>query len=82
MTHEAHAGLPALVVDAEVVDPIEAPDAQRLDKRIRLLVQSIADNAAKLYELVEQAKHGEIHKALGFPSWTAYVSDVFTVDPP
>jgi hypothetical protein len=71
--------VPALTVDAEVVDPIGRADAQRLDKRIRLLVGTINDNLAKLYELVEQAKAGEIHKALGYPSWTAYVADVFTV---
>jgi hypothetical protein len=67
------------VVHAEVVDPICSADAERLDKRIRLLVQTIADNRTKLYELVGRAKHGEIHKALGYLSWTADVADIFTV---
>jgi hypothetical protein len=53
--------------------------AARLDKRIRLLVGTITDNWTKLVNLVEEAQRGEIHKALGFRSWTAYVADVFTV---
>jgi hypothetical protein len=71
--------VPVLIVDAEVVEPIDRSDAERLDMRIRLLVGAINDNLAKLYELVEQAKAGEIHKVLGYPSWTAYVADVFSV---
>lgn len=55
-------------------------DAARLDRRIRLLVGSIADNVAKLYDLVEQAKAGQIHAALQYPSWTAYVADALKVD--
>lgn len=50
-------------------------DAKRLDHRIRLMVSSIGDSMNKLYELVERAKAGDIHTALGFPSWTAYVAD-------
>ena len=50
---------------------IDRPAAERLDKRIRLLVGSINDNLAKLYELVEEAKHGQVHVALGYPSWPA-----------
>lgn len=64
------------IIDAEIVD---TADAHRLDKRIRLLVATIDNNLAKLHGLVEEAKHGEIHKALGFPSWTAYLADAFQV---
>jgi hypothetical protein len=64
------------VIDAEVVS-VDRAEAERLDKRIRLLAGSINDSLAKLYELVERAKVGEIHAVLGFPSWTAYVADVF-----
>jgi hypothetical protein len=63
------------VIDAEVIRA-----AQRRDKRIRLLVGTIADNMEKLYTLVEEAKSDPMHAAaLGFASWTAYVADVFTV---
>ncbi len=63
----------------EVVEPLNRDDAERLDKRMRLLVGTITDNMAKLYELVERAKRGNVHATLGFPSWTAYIADVFTV---
>jgi hypothetical protein len=66
-----------LVIEAEIVAAVSRADAERLDKRIRLLADTINNSLAKLYELVERAKHGEIHKALGFPSWTACVADVF-----
>ncbi|MCU1695737.1 MAG: hypothetical protein JWR34_1800 [Mycobacterium sp.] len=65
-------------ITAEVVS-LDKPDAERLDERIRLLVGSINDNLTDLYDLVEQAKQGHLHTALGYPSWTAYVADVFTM---
>lgn len=56
-----------------------ADDAKRLDQRIRLVAGSIGDSLAKLHALVEEAKRGEVHKALGFPSWTAYLADALTI---
>jgi hypothetical protein len=61
----------------EIVEPLDREDAKRLDKRIRLLYGSIKDNFDKLRELVDEAKRGEVHKALGLPSWPAYLADVF-----
>ena len=54
--------------------------ARRLDRRIRLMAQTISDSLAKLYELVQEAKDGQIHLALGYPSWTAYVADACKVE--
>jgi hypothetical protein len=68
------------IVDAEVVPTLDQAAAGRLDKRIRLLVGTINDSITKLHELVQEAKYGDAHVALGFPSWTAYLADVFTVD--
>ncbi|MCV7246900.1 hypothetical protein H7J07_01320 [Mycobacterium koreense] len=59
--------------------PLSHGDAQRLDNRIRLLTNTIADNVEKLYNLVEQAKAGQIHLVLGYRSWTDYVADALTV---
>jgi hypothetical protein len=61
------------VIDAETIEPMSAADAARLDQRIRLLTGDVNDKLEKLYKLVEQAKRGEIHKVLGFASWTASV---------
>jgi hypothetical protein len=63
---------------ANELDAVEG-NARRLDQRIRLLVGSIGDNLARLHHLVEEAKQGEIHKALGFASWTAYLADALTI---
>lgn len=49
--------------------------AERLDRRIRLMVTTISANLAKITELIEEAKTGQIHIALGFQSWPAYLAD-------
>lgn len=67
-------------IAAEIVPTLDRPAAERLDRRIRLLVGTINDNIAKLHELVQEAKTGAVHVALGFPSWTAYLADAFTID--
>jgi hypothetical protein len=64
----------------EVIEPLDRAAAERLDKRMRLLVGTINDNIAKLHDLVQEAKRANIHATLGYPSWTAYLADVFTVD--
>jgi hypothetical protein len=68
------------IAKAVNADVMPRADAERLDKRIRLLVQSTRDNIEKLYQLVGDAKAGQIHESLGYASWTAYVADVFTVE--
>ncbi|OBF93054.1 hypothetical protein A5773_20110 [Mycobacterium sp. 852014-52450_SCH5900713] len=62
--------------DAEVLPaPLAAADAKRLDMKLRLMAGTTRENFAKLAELVDQAKHGQVHLALGFVSWTAYLAD-------
>ena len=68
-----------LIVDAEVVPMLDRPSAERLDRRLRLMVDATNENLAKLQELVAEAKRGGVHSALGYPSWTAYLADVFSV---
>ena len=60
----------------EVLVPLDRPAAERLDSRIRLIAGQFIADWAKLCTLVEQAKAGQIHVTLGYPSWTAYVADV------
>lgn len=69
----------AAALDPEIIKPLDRPAAERLDKRVRLLVGNIHDSIAKLYNLLQEARCGDVHAALGFSSWTAYVADVFTV---
>jgi len=58
---------------------LDLADAQRLDLCIRLLVNSIGESMTKLYALVNEAKAAQIHLALGYASWPAYVADAFQV---
>ncbi len=59
----------------EVAAPLDLGASERLDRRIRLMADTIRDNIAKLTGLIEEAKQGQIHAALGFASWTAYLAD-------
>jgi hypothetical protein len=59
----------------EVVAPLDVAAATRLDKRIRLMAATVRENLIKIADLVEEAKAGQVHVALGFASWTAYLAD-------
>jgi len=59
----------------EVLVPLSPVDAERLDKRIRLMAQTTRDNFEKVARLLDDAKRGQVHEVLGFKSWTAYVAD-------
>ena len=59
----------------DVVTPADEGTARRLDSRIRLMAGAVRDGLEKIAALVEQAKAGQIHLTLGFPSWTAYLAD-------
>ncbi len=74
------------VVEAEVVAPDEPKPlterkAQALDKRIRAASEKIVSNMDALLELLNEAAQGQIHVALGFPSWPAYLKDAVQVVP-
>jgi hypothetical protein len=62
----------------DAIDPLDKPAAVLLDKRIRLQAGRAKDSLTKLYVLVEQAKHGQVHTTLGYRSWDTYVANVFT----
>lgn len=61
--------------EIEVVEPLDVAAATRLDKRIRLMAATVRDNLTKIADLVAEAKSGQLHIALGFSSWTAYLAD-------
>lgn len=61
--------------------PIEVGAARRLTERIRLVAMTVGDNITKLKTLVAEAKESEVHVALGYASWTAYLSDVLGETP-
>lgn len=56
---------------------MELNEAKRITERIRLLVNTITETTEKVVDLIEQAKAGDAWRALGYDSWTAYVSVEF-----
>lgn len=69
------------VIDAEVVEVLDETAARKLDGRIRVMAGSVRDQDQTLARLIDQAKDGEVHAVLGYPSWTAYIADVFSSVP-
>lgn len=65
----------------EVVEPMTADDARRLTERIRIAATNYTEAKAKVLALVDEAKAGSAHIALGYKSWTAYLSDVLSDEP-
>lgn len=66
---------PAEVEIVEGPAPYTKAKAENLDKRITATIGRIGDSLETLEGLVKEAKEGQIHIALGFPSWTAYFAD-------
>jgi hypothetical protein len=67
---------------AEIQQPmLSVDDARRLTERIRLTAHSARESIEKLHVLVDQAKAGNAHLALGYQSWTAYLSEVLGEEP-
>lgn len=55
--------------------PMNREDAEKLDKRIRNLAGATGEHLDNLGALISEAKAGQIHEALEFGSWTAYLAD-------
>jgi hypothetical protein len=78
-------------IDAEVAEwqPLSKTEAKKLDRRIRSTGDKMVASHAKTQQLwaelldsLNEAKQGEIHKALGIKSWTAYLADAVNITPP
>lgn len=67
---------------SELTFPVmDVASARRLTERIRLNVVAVRDGVEKLQALLEEAKEGNVHVALGYPSWTAYIAEVMGDEP-
>lgn len=60
---------------------VPVDEARRLTERIRLTALTVREGIEKLQTLVERAKAGHVHEALGYPSWTAYLADTLGDQP-
>ena len=64
---------------AEVVEPLNREDAEKLDRRIRRMAGDTKGKLDTLGALVADGKAGCIHEVLdGYPSWTAYLADALS----
>lgn len=61
--------------DHDVLVPLDRSEAEKLDGRIRRLAKQAGDQLLTVGRLLDEARAGRAHEALGFPSWTAYVAD-------
>lgn len=61
----------------ELVETLDKVSARRLTDRIRLLAETVAEQVEKMAGLIDEARVGSAWLALGYPSWTAYVSAEF-----
>lgn len=55
--------------------------ARRITERIRIVAVTFAESRQKLIDLVQEAKEGHAHIALGYASWTAYLAEVLGEEP-
>lgn len=69
------------VVKVDFPEPLSESKAKVLDERIRQASIRVADNTATLLDLLKEAEVGQIHLALRYPSWKAYVKEVVQIRP-
>ena len=66
----------------EVATPVMSEDeAERITRRIALVAGSVRESMEKLHALVDEAKRGNAHVALGYRSWTEYLADTLGKQP-
>ncbi|MDN6759009.1 MAG: hypothetical protein L0L76_10450 [Yaniella sp.] len=66
----------------EIVKPtMSEQDARKITERIRIVAHNYTEAKANLIELVQKAKDGNAHEALGYPSWTAYLAEALGDEP-
>lgn len=65
-----------------IIQPARDVDAaRRRAERIRIKARTISEQYESLRALVDEAERCEDHIALGYPSWTAYLADLFGDEP-
>jgi hypothetical protein len=69
------------LVPVEYQPPLTKSAAKALDKKIRTASDKLTTNAEALWDLLEQAALGQIHEALEYPSWTAWMKDAVQFTP-
>jgi hypothetical protein len=70
-----------IVIDCQKLTRLDKEAAEALDIKIKEAGQKLATDTDALLGLLVLAKAGQIHEALGFSSWPAYVMEVVRIEP-
>lgn len=70
---------PQPVVDAGI-ELLSRSQAKALDKRIRAASDKVSTNVNALLNLLEEAAQGQVHRAMGATSWTAWFRDAVQLE--
>lgn len=71
-------GIPVSIdIDARTSEPpvLDRQQAARLDEQIQDMADKAGEHLDYLFDLLAEAQEGQIHQALQFDSWTAYLVD-------
>jgi len=60
-----------------VTEPLSKTDARQCDKHISAQTKKVAAQLDNLYQMLETVAPAQIHTALDYASWRAYVKDTF-----
>ena len=64
------------VITEPAAKPMSVTAAKALDKKVKAAASTAASALGTLRELLDEAQAGQIHVALGFTSWTAYLASI------
>jgi transposase len=67
--------------EVEVIEPMTKTKAKALDKKVRTATEKITTQRDALFDLLEEAAAGQIHVALGYASWPAWLADAVNYTP-
>jgi len=66
-----------VLADLDAEPTMTEAEADRLTQRIDLRLTTIADNTDAVIPMIKEARNGNAHQALGYRSWTEYVTERF-----
>jgi len=67
--------------EVEVIEPMSKTAAKALHKKVQSATTKILTQREVLFDLLEEAAAGQIHVALGYASWPAWLADAVNYTP-
>lgn len=60
---------------AAYASPLGQYEAEQLDKQVQSAAEQVTGSLDVLFALLDKARTGQVHVALGYSGWTAYLAD-------